>query len=590
MQKTGSLLVIFLFIRIAALWSQDVQVTATVSETNVFVGERFAVNIEISGERFRNVSRPELPDLPEAKLLTPVPSTSSNFSFVNGKATSAYTFTFYYLARQEGKITVPAIEVVVDGKPFQTKELAVTIRSQQQMGTGANGQPAELPDIFVKMEVSNRTPLVGEQIIAEVVLYFKNTVDVQSYQPIPGWKAEGFWKEELNDGRQPQATSTIIDGQRFRKASLIRYALFPSKSGKLDLGGFQVNCTIRYSSYTRDPFASFFGGMGANQKMVEMSTEPIKIDARPVPDADSTFSGAVGKFTFKRSAAVKEALVGESVEIITTVEGTGNIALITRPAFPFPAEFEVYEPQEKQDINRRGDEVSGKKTFVDVVVARKPGEFVIPERALTWYDAAAKKLVMQTLPAIALLVKPDPRALLTQAGSAVAFELKPWNGLVNWYSVETPVVFSALWWFWGGLGLPLLVVGVAFVRRRYLDRMENDPLYARTRSAGKAMDKRLSAAKTAADSGALKDAYGNLHIALTSFIADRLKLPPAGISDADLLAKIPEKALPENRRAVLKNLLQKCATIRFAPVVTDADFRTDLNTANDLLSELRRKL
>jgi hypothetical protein len=315
----------------------------------------------------------------------------------------------------------------------------------------------------------------------------------------------------------------------------------------------------------------------------------VKIDARQVPDADEKFSGAVGKFSFKRAAAVKEALVGESVEITTTVEGTGNIALIARPPFEFPAEFEVYEPQEKQEINRRGDEVTGKKTFIDVIVARKPGEFEIPERIVTSFDIASQKLISHKLPAIQLLVKPDPRALTLTTETAV-FSLKPWSGLVAWKLKPDSFSIAALWWFWGGLGLPLLVIGGAFLRKRHLEKLENDPLYARTRSAGKAMDKRLNAAKAAADAGSLKEAYGQLHVALTSFILDRLKLPPAGISDADLIAKIPEKAMVDARRLALKNLLQKCATIRFAPVVTDADFRTDLNLANDLLSELRRKL
>lgn len=589
MQKTGSLFLLFWLIASGFAIAQDVQVTATVSETNIFTGERFSVNIEISGERFRNVSRPELPDLPQAKLLTPVPSTSSNFTFVNGRATSSYIFTFFYLARQEGTVEIPPATVTVDGKTFQTAALKLTIRSQQQSGTNPDGSAAAAPDIFLKMEVNNTRPMVGEQIIAEVVLYFKNAIDVQSYQPVPGWKAEGFWKEELNDGRQPQASSTIIDGQRFRKATLIRYALFPSKEGKLDLGSYQINCTIRYSSYSRDPFSSFFGGMGGNQKMVELSTEASKITVLPVPDAGPEFSGAVGNFTFGRSIAVKEALIGESIEILTEVQGTGNIALITKPAYNFPAEFEIYEPQEKQSINRRGDEISGTKTFVDVIVPRRPGTFEIPERPISYYDTGSRKLVTRKLAALKLLIRPDPRAL-SQAGETVSLDLKPWNGLVAWSTRKTALRLADITWFWVLLGFPVLLLSTAYFWRNHLEKLENDPSYARTRSATRSLDKKLEESKRAADRGDIKEAYAQLHLALTGFIADRLKLPPAGLSDADLLGKISKPALSEEKRSQLRRLLEKCATIRFAPVANDADFRADLDLANEMLSLLRRKL
>ena len=69
--------------------------------------------------------------------------------------------------------------------------LRVLDPANSQQNNGAN------PDIFVGLEPNKTTAFLGEQIVVDVVLYFKNTIEVRSYQASPGWKAEGFGKKNL---------------------------------------------------------------------------------------------------------------------------------------------------------------------------------------------------------------------------------------------------------------------------------------------------------------------------------------------------------------------------------------------------------
>lgn len=549
------------------------------------------ISVEVKGRKFRNVSRPDIPVMRGVQLLSSNPSTSSSFEFVNGQASSTYTYSYFAVCRQEGEFTIPPFGVVVDGTVFTTNAIKIKAQSKRAPPPSTsqgnqNSYQRELPDIFLEMELSNKNPVVGEQLVAEIVLFFKSTIDVQSYQPIPGWKADGFWKEELSDGKQPQAISIIRQGQRYRKATLVKYALFPSKSGDLELGPFQVNATIRYSVLNRDPFSSFFGGFGANQKSVELETEPMKVNVEAFPETDEGFIGAVGQFRIRRSASVEEALVGETIEIRTEVSGTGNIALIGRPEYEFPENLEVYEPQESQNINRRGTQISGTKTFTDVVIGRRPGTVVVPPTTLSYYDNSKNQIVRVALPEISLNIKQDPRFVATP-GVSITLDVQPVVGLVAWSQQSDINAFTVQWWFWVLLGSPVLMLGVGYLSLQHINRLNSDENYARRFGASRKTQVMFKRADEAAQGEEIREAYSALHEALAGFITDKLSLPKAGLSDQEIVDAMIEKGLSAEESEDLKSLLVKCSTIRFAPVADYSGYQNDRKMAEKLVKIIR---
>src|SRR5699024_9047294 len=116
------------------------------------------------------------------------------------------------------------------------------------------------PNIYLRLDISNTHPVTGQQIIANVVLYFKKGLQVESFQPQPGWKAQGFWKESLNTNNSPTVHSVVINGVQFRKARLLQFALFPTKSGSLTISPYQVTVNVRKYGTQNNPFSNFFGG------------------------------------------------------------------------------------------------------------------------------------------------------------------------------------------------------------------------------------------------------------------------------------------------------------------------------------------
>ena len=562
--------------------AQDVEVNATLNETAVLQGDRVILTVSVSGRKFKNVSPPALPNLTGLNYLSTNPSTSTNFSFVNGVSKSTYSYSYYIITEKIGQYTIPEVQVQIDNVVYKTKPLKLSVASRT-----ANPKSVDTtPDIFLKMEVSNEQPYAGEQVIATVVLYFKNNLEILSYQPLAGWKAEGFWKEELNDGKQPKAESAILNGMSYRKAELVKYALFPTKTGKLSLSPFSVVTTVRVQSRSRDPFSSFFGGFGTNQRNIDLETPEKEVKVKALPELNNAvFSGAVGSFSIKRSVSKQELLVGESIEVSTSVNGSGNIALIAKPEYSYPNTFEIYDPQESSSINRRGDIIEGQKKFSDIVIPRTPGMFEVPETKMAYFNPIKKRYETTVLPAIRLSVKKDPRAIAS-TNQAIPFEVQPILGLVNWIRPQEELIHTE-WWFISLLVMPLFTAVGLYGYRNYLDKMSGDVRFARSNKASKKADKRLQEAKKLAQSD-IKASYADMYNALVGYIADRAHLPETGESDDIYLDELRHRNLEQEHIDILSQLMQKCSTIRFAPMTSIEDFEADLKTASELLKQIRR--
>ena len=107
------LAVVFLFV---AFTAAAVDLNVSVQPRNLTVGMRGYV--EISAE---NVSRLQLRQSPprmDGIEWTSGISSGSSMSIINGVTTSRFTLRVPFTARTEGEFTVPALEVVVNGKSY----------------------------------------------------------------------------------------------------------------------------------------------------------------------------------------------------------------------------------------------------------------------------------------------------------------------------------------------------------------------------------------------------------------------------------------------------------------------------------------
>ncbi len=566
--------------------AQQVSVSATVSETNPYKGERIVLAVEISGDNFRSIELPKLPILSGLQYMSVSPNTSQSFSIINGVTSRKYSYSYYLQTLDVGDFTVPAIVVVIDGKEFSTNPVNIKVLDRN---SAASRETADsMRDIFLRIEVSDRNPYVNQQILANVVLYFKQTTEVLSYQPNPSWKAEGFWKEDLDDGREATTESVVIDGVRYRKATLMQYALFPSKSGRLTISPYQVAFNVRVPPSGNQPFAGW-GGFGSSQRTIDLASDPIPVNVRDLPSgATGTSLGAVGQFEIKRRVSKSEVLVGEAIELTTDISGVGNIALVSRPDYSFPEGFEVYEPQVQSNINRSGSRVNGNKMIKDVFIPRRAGEFVIPEMTVSWYNDRTNSWQASRLASVTIRVERDPNAVNVASQSSMSSG-QILAGIAVW-SVEDATPITERIWFWLGLLSPFVVFGIGYTTMKYTNRMNTDVAFARSKKAAAVADKWFTSASSSASTGDIKGGYGNIHKGLAGFIGDRLNLPPAGVSDEEYFDALSKTKIGNSAAKQIHDLLTTCSTIRFAPVTDQATFESDLRKARDFVTLLRKSI
>ncbi|MFH5884233.1 BatD family protein [Halalkalibaculum sp. DA3122] len=594
MKKTGSLFLgslLFLLLfpgltgRAAA---QDLQVEATVSETTIFTGERLTLSVEISGS-FNNVSRPVLPDFDGFRLLSNTPSTSRSFSYVNGETSTTYSYQYALIAQDAGDYQIPSIAIEIDGTEYRTDPISVSIVDRNT--SASDPAASSRPDIFLRLEVSDETPVTGQQLITDVVLFFKSGLEVNSYQPVPGWKAEGFWKEELESGQRPRAESVIIDGVRYRKARLLQFSLFPTKTGELTISPYEIVVSVRSASSRSDRLGSIFGGFGTNQRRVELTSDPITLQVDPLPPIDDAhYIGAVGSFDLSRTISTRETMVGETIEIETRISGTGNIPLISKPGYELPDGLEIYDPRETSSLNRRNGQISGTSTFTDVVIARRPGTFTLPAVDLAYYSPRRNSYVTETLPEITFTINKNPNAVAASAQQQ-SFDIQPVTGLASWTApADNSVSLLGAWWFWGGLLFPAILLLLAYRWKQYQDRMSSDQHFARSQKALDKAQERLQEVITQSEEGDIKGAYHSLYKVITGFIGDRLGLPEAGLSDQEYVKRLEQSDVNPELVKNVKLLLDKCASISYAPETSHEYLKSHVGLAEKILNKLKKDL
>jgi len=564
----------------------QVSVKASVSETTIYSGERVSLSIEVSGD-FNNVSRPDLPEFGNGlRLLSNNPSTSRSFQYINGKSSTSYTYSYYLVAQNKGEYQIPAASITIDGQTYQTDPIKVKIIDRNE---SAQSSGSDTPDIFLRLDVSDEQPVTGQQIVTDVVLFFRDGLEVNSYQPVPGWKAEGFWKEELQNTSRPQATSTVINGIRYRKARLLQFSLFPTKTGELEISPYKIIVSVRSARSRDDALSSFFGGLGNNQRQVELSSDPVSVDVQSLPPAEnSDYLGAVGNFDISRDISTNSATVGQSIEITTRFNGTGNVPLISKPEYQLPDGLEVYDPQENSNLNRRNNKISGSKSFTDVIIARSPGSYTIPEKMVSYFSPEQNKYITKTLPALNFEVNENADAVAA-SNTPSALPVSPVMGLASW-TTPTSSNFLSNWWFWVGILLPIIVIGVGYWQKSFIQKMNTDKAFARSQKASDKASKRLDEAISLSEDGHIKEAYNMLQKALTGFISDRLTLPEAGLDNADYVQALEDHNVDENLVKNVRMLLDKCASISYAPDTTHAYLKSHVGLAQSTLDKLKKVL
>ncbi len=370
----------------SALAQKDIQASASLSENQVVVGEPVEFRIEVRGTA--TSSRPSDISV-EGLNLTDIQS-GVEIRMENGGMSAVATYRYVFETTRPGTFTIPAQQFAAGGTTVRTNPVTLTVVAS---GDSRAKQAEKLS--FAELIIPKNTPYIGESIPVELRLYFSPRVRVDPSMNPPVVKGEGFTVQKVTD---PQMDTFSVNGQEYQ-AIIFKTSITPLKTGPLTVGPTVTDTRVvlpraRPRSSTGSPFNDPFfnepfGGFGL-QRNVELTSEPVVLDVKPLPPgAPASFTGAIGQFTIEVDAEPKQVNAGDPVTMRLQVRGRGNFDRINPPA---PADVAGWRAYPASGKFRPDDDVklSGTKTFEQVFVPTG-SKNTLPTYEFTYLDPGTGK-------------------------------------------------------------------------------------------------------------------------------------------------------------------------------------------------------
>lgn len=356
-------------------------VSATVDPQQVAQGQRLEYSISASVEGNHEISLTEDPDFGDAFQLVGTTNAPS-FSMRNGRTHRSLTRTYQLRAVDEGEHTIEGPEVRIADSTSRPEPIEVRVRPRgaapdrrkEQRGDDRREERAYIDHAIS----SEHAPYVGEQILLHYYLF----ADAFRFQIEPAPPDEpdldDFWIEDLSSKLSGQRRTMRIDGRLMERANLRSYALFPMRSGKLDIEPLVLEAKT--------------GGVLQGSDQVRLESEAIELDVQPLPAnaPDSFYEGNVGQWDLQVEADHKRAKMGEGITLEVRVHGDGYLSRLEVPELPELDGASVRHRDDDIDRSVDASGVSGSRTHEYTVVAEREGKLTIPTIEFSYFDPEAE--------------------------------------------------------------------------------------------------------------------------------------------------------------------------------------------------------
>ena len=315
----------------------QIQVTASLDVNHISKNETLGFKIvAVNADGTPNVDIS--PILNEFKIISG-PAQQTNIQWVNGAMTSSRSLSWTLLAKKEGKLNIPSLNVTIGKQVFRTNPIGILV----EKGAGR----AQMANLFIEAKSDKEQAYPGEQVTITYRLFTRLNLSIEDIE-YP--KSVGFWNEDLRVGvaHTPRFRDIQIQGVEYKVATLYKAAMFPTQIGKLTVNPMTVICNVEKPSRRRpggvfdDPF---FNSMfrETQRQFVQSDSLDIEVMTYPkTPPAD--FTGAVGNFGIESWVDTSNVKVNEAITFHVLLKGTGNLNQFNLSEILFPQNMEVFPP------------------------------------------------------------------------------------------------------------------------------------------------------------------------------------------------------------------------------------------------------
>ena len=377
--------IIFLILTFYTLYGfSQTRFTSNVNRNKVGLNEQFSLTFTINnnGDQFSP------PNLSNFSIISG-PSTSSSTSIINGKITRENSYSYRLRAKKKGIFNIGPASINSNGKLYTSKVISIQVLNSLPKSNNNSPESIARENVYMKLELSNNNPYLGEQIIATFKLYFSQ--EIRSLDLIESPNFNGFWHEDYDLGDSYPINNIIIGGVDFQVATIKKVILIPQRSGDLEISSLDIDVPVAIPTNQRDIFGR------RRSRMINIlcssATRILNVKKLPTINKPSTFNGAVGEFEFTTRLDRDSIQINESATLSMRISGTGNMRMIDLPKFDIPNDLEAYEPKFTDKIKLTNIGLNGFKRVEYLLIPRNNGIYKVRSESFSFFSPKRKKYI-----------------------------------------------------------------------------------------------------------------------------------------------------------------------------------------------------
>jgi hypothetical protein len=566
----------------------QVQFEAKVSKTTLGLNERLRIDfvMNMDGDNFNQPSF-------EGFRIIAGPSQQVSQSWVNGKSSFEKTYSYFLLPQQKGNLIIKQATIEYNGQIYKTNPIKINITAAVEQPKDPNDTQISADDnIYLVADISKTNPYINEPITVVYKLYFSYNIGITNWRELDKPKYNDFWSQNI-DIKQLVGEEGMFKGEKYRFVVLRKTVLYPQKSGKLVIEPLSLDIDVQLPTNRRDMFGRVQVANG--NKRVSAGAKTIAVKALPEAGKPLDFSGAVGKFDFKVIPSKTNLKNGESLDLIVSVTGNGNMKLFNLPKPVVPNSLEMYDPVHSEKVNTTLSGMSGKISDSYTIIPQFKGNYPIKPMQFSYFDLGSGTYKTISSPEIMINVLDGPSAndqvATTTSGNSKnivsSSEQFKFIKLKSNLRTMNNNDFLGSNLFYSLLLLPFLMLPLIVLFKKKKEAIDGDVFGNRIKMNNRLAKKYLSEAKKQINNK--EPFYVALEKAMHNFLKAKLHIETSDMTKSNIEQLLLSRNAGTQTVIDFITLTENCELARFAQS-SSAEIQQDFDKAVLIISDLEKQI
>ena len=580
-------LVLLLFLITQSLLAQ-VQFEAKVSKNTLGLNERLRIDfvMNVDGDNFNQPSF-------EGFRIIAGPSQQVSQSWINGKSSFEKVYSYYLLPNQKGILIIKQAAIEFNGQIYKTTPIKINVTAAVEQPKDPNDTEVSANDnIYLVADISKTSPYINEPITVVYKLYFSYNIGISNWRELDKPKYNDFWSQNI-DIKELVAEEGMFKGEKYRYVVLRKTVLYPQKSGKLTIEPLSLDIDVQVPTNRRDMFGQVV--VANRNRRVSAGAKTIAVRALPEAGKPEDFSGAVGKFDFRVTPTKTNLKNGESLDLVVSVSGNGNMKLFNLPKPVVPNSLEMYDAVHSEKVTTVLSGMSGKIADSYTIIPQYKGNYPIKPLRFSYFDLGSGTYKTLSSQEIMVNVMDGPTASDSTVAKTPEVSKNKISSLeqFKFIKLKTDLVsmnnedFLGSNTFYGLLFMPFLILPLIVLFKRKKEAIDGDITGNRIKLNNRLAKKYLSEAKKQINNK--EPFYVALEKAMHNFLKAKLHIETSEMSKSN----IQELLLSRNASPVTVidfiTLTENCELARFAQSSSTA-IQQDFDKAVVIISDLEKQI